>query len=457
MNTNQWAFRRKLSIVLVLLAFFTLVAVWIYFAFVYEAPSCFDNEKNNGEAGIDCGGDCVRICAFQVIPPKVKWVKAFKIIDGQYNVVAYIENQNLHASTPEMDYTITLSDASGVIAERSGTTILPPDNTYPIFEGRVKTFNRVPTDVSIQLSEPELWLPVEEVREQFTLVDRGEIVGADSAPRLQSAIRNNGLVMAEDVEVVTTIFNSLGEALTASRTFVDLPSEEVTDVIFTWPEPIAKTVRSCEVPTDVILAIDLSGSMNNEGGVPPEPLASVKRAAESFVSRLGVTDRVGVITFATGGEMVVPLSPQPATIAANIAQLDIDPEEETGSTNSGAAMDLATQEFATERHNPDARRVLVLLTDGLTNEPEPEPEAYALERAAVLKESGVELFTIGLGADVNEEFLRNMATSPDTYFRTISTSQIDSIYRSITEAICEEGAARVDVLPKSDINFISWP
>lgn len=456
-DTRTWAYRRRLGVIIVAAILFALLLLLLYLRFVYQVPTCFDGEQNANERGVDCGGSCVRICAIDTMPPKVQWVESFKIIDGQYNAVAYIENPNLGAATPELRYTITLSDSNGDIVERSGTTILPPDNIYPIFEGRIMTGTRVPTKTTITLEPPALWLPATQAREQFTLVDRGEIKNADAAPSLQSSLRNNGLVPARDVEVVTTIFDALGTPLTASRTFTDFAPQTVQDVIFTWPEPIATTIRSCEVPTDVILAIDLSGSMNNLGGVPPEPLHSVKRAAESFINRLGVTDRVGVVTFATDATLLTPLTTNPAMVSSQVAQLAIAPEEETGSTNSGAGLELALAELNSDRHNPNARKVVVLLTDGLTNEPEPNPELFALEQAQALINANTEIFTIGLGEDINSTFLQSMASDPSKFFTTLSPEQVDSIYRTITAAICEEGAAKVDVIPKADTSFPQWP
>jgi len=445
---------------LIISAIFALVVVLLivgYFKYIYTAPTCFDNQQNGDEAGTDCGGSCVRICTFTMQDPKVNWVKAFKVVDGQYNAVAYIENPNQTGAAPKFEYTLTLEDNDGVIAERTGVTILPADNIYPIFEGRILTGGRVPTKTNITFKKPDLWLPSTKAREQFTLIDRGEIKNADGAPRLQSSLRNNSLLPARNVEVVATIFDALGTPLTASRTFIDFAPQTISDVIFTWPEPIATTVRSCEVPTDVILAIDLSGSMNNLGGVPAEPIASVKKAAEAFVNRLGNRDRVGVVTFATKAKMEVPLSNNPASVATLISQLTIQPEEEQGSTNSGDALKLALQEFNTDRHNPDARKVLVMLTDGLTNEPEPEPEAYALEQARALVDDQTQIFTIGLGEDVNHGFLRSVASEPEKMFTTLSPALIDRIYRTITDAICEEGAARVDIIPKTDIDLPEWP
>ena len=456
-DTRGWAWRRRMLILGVLFLLLVVLAIISYFKYLYVSPTCFDGAQNGDEAGADCGGSCVRICAFTMQDPRVDWVQSFKVVDGQYNAVAYIENPNRNGAAPQLEYTLTLEDSNGIIAERTGTTILPADNIYPIFEGRILTGGRIPTKTNITFKKPDLWLPSAKAREQFTLIDRGEIKSADGAPRLQSSLRNNSLLPARNVEVVATIFDALGTPLTASRTFIDFAPQTVSDVIFTWPEPIATTVRSCEVPTDVILAIDLSGSMNNLGGVPAEPLASVKKAAEAFVNRLGKKDRAGVVTFATDARMEVTLSTTPASVATLISQLQIKPEEEQGSTNSGDAFKLALQEFNSDRHNPDARKVLILLTDGLTNEPEPEPKTYALEQARALVDDQTQIFTIGLGAEVNQSFLRSIATNPDAMFTTLSPEQVDRIYRSITDAICEEGAARVDIIPKTDIDLPKWP
>ena len=456
-DTRLWAQRRRMYVLTGCGLLVFLLLAFIYVRFIYTVPSCFDGVENGNERGRDCGGACMRICNFDTVMPEVQWVESFKIVDGQYNAVAYVENPNGGAATPELRYTFRLYDANGVIVERNGSTILPPVDVYPIFEGRIMTGGRVPTRTTIELEPPELWLPATQARSQFNLVDRGQILNADEAPTLQSSLRNNALVPARDVEVVSVIFDLKGKPLTASRTFTDFAPQTVEDVVFTWPEPIATTIRSCEVPTDVILAIDLSGSMNNLGGVPPEPLESVKRSAQSFVNRLGVRDRVGLVTFATNAQLITQLSSNPGQVSGTIAQLAIDPAEEQGSTNSGAGLELALQEFATDRHNPNARKVLVLLTDGLTNEPEPEPELYALNAANRLINDQVEIYTIGLGEDINTSFLQSMASDPDKFFTTFSPEQVDRIYRTITAALCEEGAAKIDILPKARTTFPEWP
>ena len=74
--------------------------------------------------------------------------------------------------------------------------------------------------------------------------------------------------------------------------------------MFTWPRPIAKTLRSCDVPTDIVVAVDLSGSMNNDGGTPPQPISGAIAAARDFALRLAPDDQASVVTFASGATTV---------------------------------------------------------------------------------------------------------------------------------------------------------
>ena len=453
-TTGAWAHRRQMQYGAFFAAIFLLFGTYIYFKYIYSAPTCFNGSQDGDEAGVDCGGACVRICAFEVKEPTVKWSRSFRVTDGQYNAVAYIENTNRLAATRELNYTFSLYDESGLIVERSGTTILPPNSVYPIFEGRIDTGTRVPNRTFLEFEAPEVWQPAEAGREQFSVVNR-QLTGADQRPKLDATITNNSLEEAKEVEVVATIFDAEGTALAVSRTFVDnFAPRSDTDVTFTWPEPIATTLRSCEIPTDVLVAIDVSGSMNDDSEDPPEPLTSVKQAAERFVNRLNSEDQVGVVAFATEAAVLSQLSGNTGDAASVIAELDINPEEETGSTNTGDGIDLGGQELLSARHNLDARKTMVLLTDGLATAPDEEPEEYALNKADLLKLAGVEIYTIGLGENVNMEFVRALATGPDYAYQALSSTDVDRIYQTITSALCEEGAAVIDIIPKTDAAFV---
>lgn len=450
---RTWAFFRRVQYGGGVAAVVLVLGGLFYMQYLYAAPTCFDSSQNGEERGVDCGGACTRICAFEVMEPTVKWARSFRVNDGQYNAVAYVENQNRIAATPALSYTFELYDANGLITERSGRTILPPDSVYPIFEGRIDTGGRVPTQTFITLEPIDLWLPAEQGRDQFTVTDR-RLSNADANPRLDAKIYNTALTKADDIEVVATIFDANGNALTSSRTILDeIPPRSEASAVFTWPEPIAKTVRSCEVPTDVVLGIDLSGSMNNDQDEPPEPISSVLTAARAFVDRLQNGDQIGVVTFATEAQVISRLSNDIAGVAGLISMLFIDAAEEAGSTNTGAAFARAHEELNSELHSIEARRVFVLLTDGLATAPDEEPEAFALSQAEALRATGVEVYTIGLGEQVNMDFVTQLASSPLHAYRALSSTDVDRIYQTITASLCEDGAAVIDIVPKTDASF----
>ena len=453
-TTGAWAFRRQIIYGTFFATITILGLTFLYFKYLYVAPDCFDGVQDENEEGVDCGGACVRICNASVTQPVVKWSRSFRVTPGLYNAVAYIENLNRVAATSVLNYTFSLYDDDGLITERKGSTILPPNSIYPIFEGRIETGNRVPTRTFLEFEAPRLWQPSETGREQFTVTNR-ELVDADQKPKLLASITNNSLKEAKEVEVVATIFDTNRNALTSSRTYIDnfAPRAE-TDVAFTWPEPIAKTVRSCEIPTDVVVAIDLSGSMNNDNDNPPQPISAVKKSASAFINRLGDKDQVSVVTFATEAALTVPLTSSKASAASIVAGLSIDPEEETGSTNTGEALRVSGTELFSERHDVNARKVLVILTDGLATAPDEDPEGYALEIAGQAGQYDIEVYAIGLGEQVNMEFIRQIASSPNYAYQALTQSDVDRIYQTITSSICEDGAAIIDIVAKTDEGFI---
>lgn len=452
-DTRSWALWRRIQYGSGFLMFWVLIGTFVYWQYFFEGPTCFDGEQNAEERGVDCGGACERICAFDVTAPKVLWTQSFRVREGQYNVVSYVENRNLNAAPEVVPYTIKLYDTDGLILEQAGSTILPPDSVYPIFTGPVQTGDRIPTQNFLEFGEFDNWYPAEHERGRFS-VGAQQLFNEDTRPRLEANLTNNELVGAENIEVVATIFDENRNALTSSRTFVEAIDPRSTErIVFTWPEPIAKTIRSCKIPTDVVLAIDLSGSMNNDQAEPPEPITSVKSAAQAFVERLRADDKVSVVTFATNALVDLPLAGDTAAASEVVRTLTIAPAEETGSTNTGEAFLRAAEEFTSARANPEARQVMVLLTDGLATAPGESPEDYAREQAERVKALGVEVFAIGLGEQVNMDFVRELATDRDHVFQAISRGQVNQIYEEITGDICQDGPAIIEIIPKSGVTF----
>lgn len=465
-----WAFKRRLQYGSGVVSFFLVVMVSVFFLYYYQPPNCYDGIKNGDEVGVDCGGSCVPICASEVIAPRVVWAKSFEIAENQYNVVAYIENPNPVAAAKNINYTFELfSKPEGgapvgeneeewkgdVVATVSGSTELPPGIIYPIFAGRVVTeLGREVTSTELTLEYSNDWQAGTIAESQFRTRDI-ELTGADDIPRLKATVENTELFSAEDVEVVATIFNEDGEAVTASQTYIESMAERSTaDVVFTWPNSIAMTVKSCIVPTDVAVVIDLSGSMNNDGGDPPQPITDTLSAASSFVQQLQKNDQIAVVTFATDALVAGELSKSPDLVSDMINKLTIDPNEEQGYTNTAAALQVAQVELNSVRHNTDARRVIVLLTDGLPTSADDEKATNLAKQAAqLLRDDSIEVYAIGLGSGVNQEFIETISSTKETAYLAPSVEDLSQIYTDVTSSICVSGFPKIDVIAKGKTQF----
>jgi nitric oxide reductase activation protein len=140
----------------------------------------------------------------------------------------------------------------------------------------------------------------------------------------------------------------------------------------------------------------------------------------------------------------------------SIRALEIDPEEETGFTNTLAALTASDRELNSPRRNPDARQVLVLLTDGLPTAADGTTDDLLREvtgASSQLRESGIEVYAIGLGSNVNRAFLEAVVADPAKAFLAPDRNQLEAIYRSITTDICEAGPAQIEVIVRNKANF----
>ena len=425
------------------------IFVLVYYSFLYQTPTCFDGRKNGDEVEVDAGGGCPRIPLQNITPPQVVWAESFLIAPGQYNAIAYIENNNAQATTQDQNYTFTFYHNDQPIGTSRGVTALPADSVYPVFVGRVEIDDLPVTRVEAELETTREWYVDRHIRQPFRTVDT-DLRDVDTKPRLYAAVENLTLADLYNVEVVATIFNDLGKPVTGSQTFLEyLPAQSTSDVVFTWPQSIAKTVRSCTIPTDVVLGIDLSGSMNNDQVNPPQPLTDATHAAAAFITAVSATDQVGVVTFATEARLVQTLTSNHASAARLVRGLVIDPEEETGYTNTTAAITTAATELSSARHNDNARRAFVLLTDGLPTAPgESDVRPAAIEAARTLTDSGADVYVIGLGAAADEAFVNDLASDASRAYIAPTRADLTRIYGEITTSLCEVGPAKIEVIAK---------
>lgn len=182
--------------------------------------------------------------------------------------------------------------------------------------------------------------------------------------------------------------------------------------------------NASHAPVDVILVIDVSGSMVGA------PLADEKTAANSFIDQMSsTTDQVGVVSF----DDVITLD-QALTTNFVAAKAAISALTAGATTNFGDAVQAAADELNGVRHRSSASRIMIFMSDGEPNEPGMDPAGYAVTKATAAKAGGVEIFTIGL-AVVDPTVLQQMASSTagtnDHYFAAPTSDQLSAIYAQI--------------------------
>lgn len=196
--------------------------------------------------------------------------------------------------------------------------------------------------------------------------------------------------------------------------------------------------RVTKVDQDVILAIDSSGSM-----VWNDPSRLRISGAKDYVSHLTRPDRIAIVDFDsdafltkanvgqavhhlyTGGHDGLPTYTEVNT--------DLDTIDQSGSTNYGAALQVANDELITYGDVNHAWAI-ILLTDG-ENTCCPDgatSDALALAEANRAKASGITIFTIGLGPGVNPVLLTQIAQiTGGTYYAAPNAQAIRFIYFEI--------------------------
>ncbi len=188
-------------------------------------------------------------------------------------------------------------------------------------------------------------------------------------------------------------------------------------------------------PTDIILALDSSGSMSGQ------PLADEKMAAIEFVKLMAVVtggpdsdiigggSRIGIIDF----NGVATLR-QPLTEDVELLTTAINSITATDGTDAGAAFTLATDTLLAS--NPDSKKIIVIFTDGYSSTGGPESQAA--------KDDGIEIYAVGIGSSIDINSLNEWASEPiSTHVFISPSSDLIEIVKQIARNIIEPAALNI--------------
>lgn len=151
------------------------------------------------------------------------------------------------------------------------------------------------------------------------------------------------------------------------------------------PEPTARDLSVEGI--DIVVALDLSTSMNAVDFQPDDRLAAAKEVLASFISRRP-NDRLGLVVFAGEAFTQCPLTLDHDVLRGIVGDL------RTGEIEDGTAIGNALATSLNRLRESDAKsRVVILITDGDNNAGNVSP----MEAATIAGDLGVKVFPIMVG------------------------------------------------------------
>jgi Ca-activated chloride channel family protein len=139
---------------------------------------------------------------------------------------------------------------------------------------------------------------------------------------------------------------------------------------------------------DIILCIDVSGSMRAVDFRPLNRMEAAREVARDFINRR-TNDRIGIVIFATYAHTVVPLTNDFSVLNHAIDGISIPVTQDATAIGNGIA--ISTLRLM---DSPAESRVIIMLTDGEDNSSTIHP-LHATEIAASL---GIKVYAVGIGS-----------------------------------------------------------
>ncbi|PKN77781.1 MAG: aerotolerance regulator BatA [Candidatus Cloacimonetes bacterium HGW-Cloacimonetes-1] len=145
---------------------------------------------------------------------------------------------------------------------------------------------------------------------------------------------------------------------------------------------------------DIVMAIDVSGSMLAVDFQPENRLGAAKKVAEAFIKKRP-NDRLGLVGFSE-----YAISQCPLTFDQN-AMLDQLQKLQVNEKASGTAIGLGLAKAVARLKDSDAKsKIVILVTDGVNNTGEIDP----ISAAEMAKALGIKVYPIGVGTNNYVDF-----------------------------------------------------
>ncbi len=209
--------------------------------------------------------------------------------------------------------------------------------------------------------------------------------------------------------------------------------EAVLQIGFTTAEVNERTDLR---PLNLVLVIDKSGSMGDS-----DKMSRVQAGLRTMIGKLRPDDIVSIVGFDDGAQVLYPANRVGNGDGLRYA---IDCLAPGGSTNLHSGLMLGYAE-AKKYFRAGATNRVILLTDGIANTGVVDPRRIA-SQSSEFNGQGIDLSTIGVGLDLNNDLLRTLARSGRGLYHFISDyTDINKVFVNEVQSLISSVAKKVEV------------
>ncbi len=236
-------------------------------------------------------------------------------------------------------------------------------------------------------------------------------------------------------------------------------------IVIARPQNVDKWQSSTTEGIDIVMALDVSGSMLARD-FSPDRLEASKNVATEFISGRPY-DRIGLTVFSGESFTECPLTTDHAVL------INLLREVKSGIIEDGTAIGVGLATAINRIKDSDAiSKVIILLTDGVNNRGSIDP----VTAAEIAKTFGIRVYTIGVGSmgyadypvqtpfgiqyqkmqvEIDEALLRKIADlTGGQYFRAVDNTSLEKVYNEIDKL--EKSKIETRENSKREEVFMPW-
>ena len=213
-------------------------------------------------------------------------------------------------------------------------------------------------------------------------------------------------------------------------------------IVLARPQAVDSWEKSETQGIDIVLALDISGSMLAQD-LQPNRMEAVKKVAAEFITERH-NDNIGLVIFAGESFTQCPMTTDHKVLLNLLNEVDF------GMIEDGTAIGLGLATSVNRLKDSDSKsKVVILLTDGSNNRGSIAP----LTAADLAQSYGIRVYTIGAGTkgtaptpvqtpfgvrlqnvpvDIDEDVLTDIANiTGGQYYRAVDNESLRDIYKEI--------------------------